>query len=86
MTIEIRQSIYETKCDKCEGRINEADLYLYTHGIGPCFYYCWACASGRYGYTNEDFEGFRPKASMLTLDLSNYDRWVNLGFSLQRIG
>ena len=84
MVIEVRQAYGFFNCTICERTIPQGSLYLFTHGIGPCYYYCKYCSVGKYSYTLEDFECFRPEADIfIKYDIEKYTTWdnskVNLG-------
>ena len=83
MVIEIRQAYGFFYCTKCERTIPQGSPYLFTRGIGKCYYYCKNCGSGRYGYTLKDFICFRPEADIfMKYDHEKYTPWDNLKVNL----
>ena len=85
MVIEIRQMNYFGTCSTCDRIIPQGSNYLYTHGIGECYYYCKYCSIGKYGHTLEDFESFRPEADILSFDRDQYNPWEKLKIDLDML-
>lgn len=84
MTIEIRQNLHgNAECDYCPHVMCVGELFLYSRGIGKCYYRCKSCAVGRYGYRHEDFRTFRPDSLRVLEKINDLDSWRKIKINME---